>query len=80
MRFHTRARLTPVRLLTTLITSSFATLLSSAPLLAAETSADQIVDADNSTVVISWCIAIAGAMFALFTAYRFFSWMVNESE
>ncbi|MCA9006877.1 MAG: sodium-translocating pyrophosphatase [Planctomycetaceae bacterium] len=48
--------------------------------MAAETSADQIVDADNSTVVISWCIAIAGAMFALFTAYRFFSWMVNESE
>ncbi|MCH9790447.1 MAG: sodium-translocating pyrophosphatase, partial [Planctomycetes bacterium] len=37
-------------------------------------------NADNETVLISWLVAIAGAIFALFTAYRFFSWMVNQSE
>jgi len=80
MRFYPRARLTPVRFFSTLITSSFAILLCSAPLMAAEASTDLAIEAENSTVVISWCIAIAGAMFALFTAFRFFCWMVNQSE
>ncbi|WP_291179753.1 sodium-translocating pyrophosphatase [Gimesia sp.] len=80
MRFYPRARLTPVRFLSTLITSSFAALFYSAPLMAAEASSDLVVHADSSTVIISWCIAIAGAIFALFTAYRFFSWMVSQNE
>ncbi|MDF1742693.1 MAG: sodium-translocating pyrophosphatase [Gimesia sp.] len=80
MRFHFRARFSPVRLLTTLLALTCSTLFCSASLLAAEVSAGEIPNADNETVLISWLVAIAGAIFALFTAYRFFSWMVNQSE
>ena len=71
MRFHFRARFSPVRLLTTLLALTCSTLFCSASLLAAEVSAGEIPNADNETVLISWLVAIAGAIFALFTAYRF---------
>ncbi len=80
MRFHCRARFSPVRLLTALLTSTTIALFCSAPLLAAETSTSAPPDAEQSTVIISWLIAIGAAIFALFTAYRFFGWMVNQSE
>ncbi|WP_298865519.1 sodium-translocating pyrophosphatase [uncultured Gimesia sp.] len=80
MRFHFRARFSPVRLLTALLTLTCSTLFCSASLLAAEVSAGEIPSADNETVLISWLVAITGAIFALFTAFRFYCWMVNQSE
>lgn len=80
MRFQFRARFSPVRLLTTLITLAFTALFCSASLIAAEASTSPPPDAESETVLISWLITIGAAIFALFTAYRFFSWMVNQSE
>jgi len=80
MRFHFRARFSPVRLLSALLTLICSTLFCSASVLAAETSTSPIPSADNGIVIISWLVAISAAIFALFTAYRFFSWMVNQSE
>ncbi len=80
MRFSTVARYSPVRPVPKLITLTISMLFCSAPLLAAETSDASPPVAASESVVISWLLAIAGAIFALFTAYRFFSWMVAQSE
>tara|TARA_R110002111_G_scaffold247140_4_gene310157 strand:- start:54730 stop:57246 length:2517 start_codon:yes stop_codon:yes gene_type:complete len=48
--------------------------------MAADASPPPPPNADSETVLISWLITIGSAIFALFTAYRFFSWMVNQSE
>ncbi|WP_339726965.1 sodium-translocating pyrophosphatase [uncultured Gimesia sp.] len=80
MRFYFRARLSPVRLLTTLLTLTFSAFFCSASLIAAEATTDIAPEAASETVVISWLVTIAAAIFALFTAFRFFCWMVNQSE
>ncbi len=80
MRFHFRARYSPVRILSTLITLIFSALICSASLMAADASSPPPPNADSETVLISWLVTIGSAIFALFTAYRFFSWMVNQSE
>ncbi|MFK7779063.1 MAG: sodium/proton-translocating pyrophosphatase, partial [Gimesia sp.] len=80
MRIHFCARFSPVQLLTALLTLTCSTLFCSASAFAAETSTDAIPNADENTVFICWLVAISGALFALFTAYRFYGWMVSQSE
>ncbi|QDT34863.1 sodium-translocating pyrophosphatase [Thalassoglobus polymorphus] len=54
---------------------SFATIFAASPLLAADSN-----DVPTEGVIVSWLIALGGAIAALSFAYRFFKWMVEQDE
>ncbi|WP_417849699.1 sodium-translocating pyrophosphatase [Thalassoglobus sp.] len=54
---------------------SFATIFATSPLLAADSN-----DVPTEGVIVSWLIALGGAIAALSFAYRFFKWMVEQDE